>query len=121
MRPVEIKEGVYWVGAVDWNIRDFHGYSTPMGTTYNAYLVVDEKIALFDTVKKPFKNELIECISKIIDPRRIDYLVVNHVEMDHSGAVPDIVELVGPEKVVCSPMGKKALMDHYSRQDWPYQ
>ena len=120
MGPVEIKKNVYWVGALDWNIRDFHGYSTPKGTTYNAYLVVDEKIALFDTVKYPFKNDLIECISKIIDPRRIDYLVVNHVEMDHSGSVPDIVELIGPEKVVCSPMGKKALIDHYNREDWPY-
>jgi flavorubredoxin len=121
MGPVEIKSGVYWVGALDWNIRDFHGYSTPKGTTYNAYLVIDEKVALFDTVKKPFKNELIESISKIVDPGRIDYLVVNHVEMDHSGAVPDIVELVKPEKVVCSQMGKKALMDHYGRQDWPYR
>jgi len=121
MGPVEIKKGVYWVGALDWNIRDFHGYSTPLGTTYNAYLVVDEKIALFDTVKRPFKNDLIECISKIIDPRRIDYLVVNHVEMDHSGSVPDFVELAGPEKVICSPMGKKALIDHYNRPDWPYQ
>jgi len=120
MGPVEIKKNVYWVGAMDWNIRDFHGYSTPKGSTYNAYLVVDEKIALFDTVKKPFKNDLIGRISMIIDPGRIDYLVVNHVEMDHSGAVPDIVELVGPEKVVCSPMGKKALMDHYNRADWPY-
>ncbi len=120
MAPVEIKENVYWVGALDWNIRDFHGYSTPGGSTYNAYLVIDEKITLFDTVKKPFKNDLIENISRIIDPKRIDYLVVNHVEMDHSGSVPDIVELVGPEKVVCSPMGKKALLDHYNRDDWPY-
>jgi len=120
MGPVEIKQGVYWVGALDWNIRDFHGYSTPKGTTYNAYLVIDKKITLFDTVKKPFKDELIESISRITDPGRIDYLVVNHVEMDHSGAVPDIVELVRPEKVICSPMGKKALMDHYDRSDWPY-
>ena len=59
MGPVEIKKNVYWVGALDWNIRDFHGYSTPKGSTYNAYLVIDEKIALFDTVKKPFKNDLI--------------------------------------------------------------
>ena len=120
MGPVEIKSNVYWVGAVDWNIRDFHGYSTPKGTTYNAYLVIDEKIALFDTVKLPFKKDLIENISRIIDPRRIDYLVVNHVEMDHSGTVPDIVELAGPEEVICSPMGKKALIDHYNRGDWPY-
>ena len=121
MGPVEIKKNVYWVGALDWNIRDFHGYSTPKGTTYNAYLVIDEKIALFDTVKIPFKKDLIENISRIIDPGRIDYLVVNHVEMDHSGSMPDIVDLVRPEKVVCSPLGKKALIDHYNREDWPYQ
>ncbi len=120
MVPVEIKKDVYWVGALDWNIRDFHGYSTPKGSTYNAYLVIDEKVTLFDTVKKPFKDDLIESISRIIDPKRIDYLVVNHVEMDHSGSIPDIVELVGPEKIVCSPMGKKALLDHFNRDDWPY-
>ena len=121
MGPVEIKKNVYWVGALDWNIRDFHGYSTPKGTTYNAYLVIDEKITLFDTVKIPFKKDLIENISRIIDPGRIDYLVVNHVEMDHSGSMPDIVDLVRPEKVVCSSLGKKALIDHYNREDWPYQ
>lgn len=121
MGPVQIKEGIYWVGALDWDIRDFHGYSTPKGTTYNAFLVIDEKITLFDTVKKPFKNDLLESISKIVDPRRIDYLVVNHVEMDHSGCVPEMVELIGPEKIFCSPMGKKALIDHFNRKDWPYQ
>ncbi len=120
MGPVEIKKNVYWVGALDWNIRDFHGYSTPKGTTYNAYLVIDEKITLFDTVKIPFKKDLIENISRIIDPGRIDYLVVNHVEMDHSGSMPDIMDLVRPEKVVCSSLGKKALIDHYNREDWPY-
>jgi flavorubredoxin len=120
MGPVEIKKNIYWVGALDWNIRDFHGYSTPKGTTYNAYLVIDEKITLFDTVKNPFKKDLIENISRIIDPGRIDYLVVNHVEMDHSGSMPEIVDLVRPEKVVCSSLGKKALIDHYNREDWPY-
>lgn len=121
MQPVEIKKGIYWVGAVDWNIRDFHGYSTPGGTTYNAYLVMDDKITLFDTVKKPFKNDLVRNISRIVDPTKIDYLVLNHVEMDHSGSVPDMVDLVQPEKIICSPMAKKALVDHYQREDWPYQ
>jgi flavorubredoxin len=119
MQPVEIKKGIYWVGAVDWNIRDFHGYSTLKGTTYNAYLVIDEKITLFDTVKKPFVNDLICNISRIVDPKKIDYLVVNHVEMDHSGAVPEIIDLVQPEKVICSAMGKGALIDHYHREDFP--
>jgi flavorubredoxin len=121
MQPVEVKKNIYWVGALDWNIRDFHGYSIPKGTTYNAYLVIDDKITLFDTVKKPFKNELIENIRKIIDPKRIDYLIVNHVEMDHSGSIPEIVDLIEPEKVFCSQMGKKALIDHFNREDWPYE
>lgn len=121
MQPVEIKKGVYWVGVLDWNIRDFHGYSTPKGTTYNAYLVIDEKIALFDTVKKPFTSSLIHNIRKLVEPRKIDYLIVNHVEMDHSGAVPEMIEEIQPEKVYCSAMGKKALMEHYHREDWPYE
>lgn len=121
MEPVELKKGIYWVGAVDWNIRDFHGYFIPKGTSYNAYLVVDEKIALFDTVKKPFKNELIRNISKIVDPTKIDYLVVNHVEMDHSGCVSEMIDLIRPEKVFCSAMGKKALQEHFHREDWPFE
>jgi flavorubredoxin len=120
MGPVQIKDNIYWVGVLDWDIRDFHGYSIPKGTTYNSYLVIDEKITLFDGVKKPFKNQLIESISKIVDPKRIDYLVVNHVEMDHSGSIPEIVDLIEPEKVVCSPMGKKTLIDHFNPRDWPF-
>jgi hypothetical protein len=76
MKVVEIKDKIYWVGAIDWNIRDFHGYSTWKGTTYNSYLAVDEKIALFDTVKKPFSHQLIEHIRQVTDPRAIDYLIV---------------------------------------------
>jgi len=121
MQPVEIMKDIFWVGAIDWCVRDFHGYSTPKGTTYNAYLVKDEKIALFDTVKKPFTRNLVENIGKIIDPKQIDYLVVNHVEMDHSGAIPEIIELIQPEKVFCSPMGKKALIEHFGREDWPFE
>ena len=84
MKKIALAENVYWVGAVDWISRDFHGYSIN-GTTYNAFLIIDEKITLIDTVKKPYKSELLHRIRKIIDPDKIDYLVVNHVEMDHSG------------------------------------
>lgn len=121
MQPIEIKKNIYWVGAVDWNVRDFHGYQIPKGTTYNAYLLMDQKITLFDAVKKPFKNTLVDNIRKLIDPGKIDNIVVNHVEMDHSGALPEIIDLVKPEKVICSPMGKKALLEHYHREDWPYE
>ena len=101
MFPVEIKQNVYSVGAVDWNIRDFHGYSTYKGTTYNAYLILDDKITLVDTVKNPFKDELINHIRQLIDPGKIDYLIVNHVEMDHAGSVREMVDLIKPEKVFC--------------------
>jgi len=116
-----LKNGINWVGAVDWNIRDFHGYSTYKGTTYNAFLVLDDKITLFDTVKKPFKNDLLHNIHKVVDPAKIDYLVVNHVEPDHSGSLPEMIEIIKPEKIFCSTRGKKALLDHYHREDWPYE
>jgi len=120
MKKIELAENVYWVGAVDWTIRDFHGYSTERGTTYNAYLIIDEKITLIDTVKRPYKSELLHRIRNIIDPEKIDYLVVNHVEMDHSGSLPEIIEAIKPEKVICSKMGQKALLQHFHRADWPY-
>lgn len=121
MGLTEIKDKLYWVGAIDWDIRDFHGYSTYKGTTYNAYLAMDEKITLFDTVKSNFKDELLYHISEITDPEKIDYIVVNHVEMDHSGCLPEIIELVKPEKVFCSPMGEKALKSHFHHDDWPLE
>ncbi|MHB8202845.1 MAG: FprA family A-type flavoprotein [Desulfomonilaceae bacterium] len=118
---VEIKKGVHWVGAVDWDVRDFHGYSVNKGSTYNSYLVLDEKVTLFDAVKKPFKSDMLHNIYKVIEPSKIDYLVVNHVEPDHSGSIPEIIETTKPEKVFCSSRGKKALLDHYHREDWPYE
>ncbi len=121
MNPVKLKDNVYWVGAIDWNVRDFHGYSTNRGTTYNAYLIIDEKVTLIDCVKKDKKQDLISRISEVIDPKKIDYIVVNHVEMDHSGCLPDMVDLIQPEKIICSKMGHKALLKHFHREDWPYE
>ncbi len=121
MPPIEILKDVHWVGAIDWNIRDFHGYSVDRGTTYNAFLVMDEKVTLFDTVKQGFRSELLHHIRRIIDPTTIDYLVVNHAEMDHSGLVPEVVDLVKPEKIFCSERGRKALLAHFHREDWPYE
>ena len=88
MSKVELVKGVYWVGAIDWNVRNFHGYSTHRGTTYNAYLVVDEKIALIDTVKAPFYDEMAARVREIVSFDKIDYVISNHVEMDHSGSLP---------------------------------
>jgi len=94
--------------AIDWTVRDFHGYLTSRGTTYNAYLVLADKVTLFDTVKAPFKNELLARIASVIDPSDIDYIVSNHAEMDHSGCLLDVVREVKPEKVFASQLGIKA-------------
>ncbi len=115
MEKVELKKGIYWVGAIDWNIRDFHGYSTPLGTTYNAYLILDEKNVLVDTVKAPFYLEMLGRISEIIDPSKIDVVVSNHVEMDHSGSLTQIVERIGSPLVITSERGQKGLMKHYKK------
>nr|MBP7322846.1 FprA family A-type flavoprotein [Deltaproteobacteria bacterium] len=114
MKPVEIRKGIYCLPAIDWNMRDFHGYATHLGSTYNAYLLMDEKITLIDTVKAPFVDELLDGISQIVDPSRIEQVVSNHTEMDHSGGLPKIMERVGRDKpVYCSQMGLKNLPRHF--------
>ncbi len=114
MNAVKVKDNIYWVGAVDFNIRNFHGYTTENGATYNAYLIIDEKITLIDCVKKEFSDELLSRISNIIDPAKIDYIICNHVEMDHSGALPQVLKAAPKAEVVCtSPQGVKELAIHY--------
>lgn len=122
MLPVKLNDTTYWIGAIDWNVRLFHDFLTSSkGSTYNAYLVMDDKITLFDTVYKAFTEEFISHLKKIIAPSKIDYLVVNHVEMDHTGALPALMDITKPEKLFCSQMGKKALLSHFHRDDWPYE
>ena len=114
MNPLEIKEKIYWVGAIDWNIRDFHGYATYQGTTYNAYLILDEKITLIDTVKKEFADQLLDRVSQIVDPQKIDLVISNHTEMDHSGGLPRVMHRIGEDKpLYCSQMGAKHLSMHF--------
>jgi flavorubredoxin len=112
-KATKISDCVYWVGAVDWGIRDFHGYATGRGTTYNAYLIMADKITLVDTVKAPFREELLSRIASVVDPVSIDYVISNHAEMDHSGCLPEVLKLVRPEKVFASSMGVKALEGHF--------
>jgi len=122
MKPFEIKKGIYWIGAVDWNVRSFHGhtYSTKRGTTYNAYLIVDEKIALVDTVYGPFANELIEKIRDIVPPEKIDYVIANHVETDHSGAMPALMKLCPKAKVYGTQKCREGLYRNYY-ENWDFQ
>ncbi len=103
MEAIQIADGVYDVGVIDWNIRDFHGYSTDLGTTYNSFLITDEKTVLVDTVRKEFSDQLIDNISSVIDPKKIDYVISNHTEMDHSGSLARVMHKIGEDKPISAP------------------
>jgi flavorubredoxin len=113
MNKVSLTEGINWVGVVDWNLRDFHGYVTQRGSTYNAYLIQDEKTALVDTVKHTFSSELLRNICEIVDPEKIDYIIVNHVEMDHSSSLPVVAKYAKNATIIASQRGKDAIIEHY--------
>lgn len=117
-----ITPNVHWVGKIDWELRKFHGeeYSTHRGTSYNAYLVQDEKIALIETVWRPFAKEFVENLAKEIDLNKIDYVIANHAEMDHSGALPELMSRIPDKPVYCTANGVKSLKGHYHK-DWNFQ
>ena len=120
MKAVEIKKNIYWVGAIDWSMRSFHGYQTGRGTTYNAYLIIDDKITLIDTVKDSFAEELLARISSVIDPAQIDYIISNHVEPDHSGSLAILAQQCPKAKIITSlPNGLKGLKARYG--ELPYE
>lgn len=118
MHPVKLKEGVYWVGEIDWDLRNFHGYSTQRGSTYNSYLIVDEKITLIDTVRPYLFEKTMQRISSLVNPAQIAYVVSNHVEMDHSGSLPLLMEIAKNATIITSPNGQKGLLAHYKKTDW---
>lgn len=114
MEPIKIKEDIYWVGGIDWDLRNFHGYSTGRGSTYNSYIILDEKKVLIDTVKSPFLDELKTRAGKVTDLSEIDYIISSHAEMDHSGGLPEIMKICPNATVITSPNGEKALKKHFS-------
>jgi len=119
---MKVADGIYNVGVKDWNIRDFHGYSTYEGTTYNAFLINDDKNVLIDTVKSPFSDQLLANIKKIIDPKKIDMVISNHAELDHSGSIPRLIHFIGKDKpVFCSKAGKKNLEAHFGKDKFNLQ
>lgn len=122
MLAKEIFPDLYWVGAIDWNVRNFHGhtYTTKRGTTYNAYLILDEKVALVDTVYGPYADEMIDRIRQVIAPERIDYIIANHVETDHSGALPEILKLCPKAKIFGTAKCQEGLSKHY-HENWNFQ
>lgn len=118
---VEIVKDVYWVGAIDWMLRDFHGLWTPKGGTYNAYLIIDEKITLIDTVAPNFSAELLDRIGTIIDPAKIDYLICQHVEPDHSTAYAAMLEAAPNAKIITSKRGAEYLQKSFPGMDFPIE
>ena len=119
MKAVKMKDNIYWVGAIDWSLRNFHGYKTGHGATYNSYLIIDDKITLIDTVKHGFEDEMLSRISSVIDPTKIDYIISSHVEMDHSGGLPFISRIAPDAKIITSfPNGQKGLTAHYGNLNY---
>ncbi len=119
---IRIKNNVYWVGKIDWELRKFHGgeYSTHRGSTYNAYLVKEEKVALMDTVWTPFSKEFVENLSKEIDLNKIDYVIASHAESDHSGALPELMSYIPDTPVYCTKNGINSLKGHYHKE-WNFK
>jgi len=116
-----VNENVSWVGKIDWELRKFHGeeYSTHRGSTYNSYLVRDQKSVLIDTVWKPFAGEFVENLKREIDLDKIDFVIANHAESDHSGALPELMKLIPDTPVYCTANAVKSLKGHY-HQDWNF-
>jgi flavorubredoxin len=111
-----VRDEIWWVGVIDWNLRDFHGFETPRGTTYNSYLILDDKVALVDGCREGFGPEMVARVRGCCGLRPIDYMVINHVEPDHSGAIPWLVEQLKPERIFCSKRAKEALPLYYGSE-----
>ena len=122
MNPFPLNEDVFWIGAIDFNKRNFHGYSrSPLGTTYNAYLIRDQKNVIFDTVATHFAGEMLCRVANAIELDKIDYIVVNHTEKDHAGSLEQVVARCKPEKIFCSNMGKKFMEAQFNTSGWNIQ
>jgi flavorubredoxin len=121
MKATQLAEGVWWVGAIDWNLRDYHGYTLP-GTTYNAYLVVGtEKTVLIDTCYPGFEEQVLGRVASVVDPKTIDAIVANHIEVDHSGGLPKMARMLPGVPIYCTEIAVKGLGRHYDTQDWNLQ
>jgi len=118
----QVKNNVYWVGKVDWELKKFHGdeYSTHKGSTYNSYLIQEEKTVLVDTVWLPFAKEFVENLAKEVDLKKIDYIIANHGEVDHSGALPELMKHIPDTPIYCTENAVKSLKGQY-HQDWNFK
>lgn len=118
MKAVELKNGIYWVGAIDWAVRDFHGYVTPRGTTYNNYLIMDDEITLLDTVRYDFADITIKNIKSVVEPSRIKNIIINHIENDHATSIDRIMELTPNATIYITERGRKGLERFFDLSKW---
>ena len=118
MKPVEIKPDVFWVGAIDWGVRDFHGYVTPNGTTYNNYLILDREVTLVDTVMEEFAETMLQNVRSLVDPARIRHVVVNHIEPDHAGSLHRLMALAPQATLHLTAKAKAGLERHFDTSGW---
>jgi len=116
-----LREGIDWVGYVDWTLRDFHSYETAHGVTYNAYLIQDEKTALIDAVKEPFSGDLLHKVSQHTDLAKVDYVVCNHAEPDHAGGLPAVMAAMPNAKLVCNKRCVPALGRYFDTSSWEFE
>ncbi|MDD5698643.1 MAG: FprA family A-type flavoprotein [Victivallaceae bacterium] len=118
---IELRKNIYWVGYVDWDVRDFHGYRTDRGSSYNAYLIKDEKIAVIDSVKAPFADHLLANVAALTPLDKVDYVVCNHAEPDHSGALPELMKACVNAELVCNEKCRKTLSMYYDTAAWKFR
>ena len=119
---MNVKNNIHWIGKIDWELRKFHGneYSTHRGSTYNSYLIREQKTVVIDTVWKPFSAEFVSNLEKETDLKKIDFIVANHGEIDHSGSLPALLERIPGTPVYCTANGVKSLKGHY-HADWNFK
>ncbi|MDD5728684.1 MAG: FprA family A-type flavoprotein, partial [Victivallales bacterium] len=117
----ELKKNVFWIGFTDWDVRDFHGYHTRRGSSYNSYLIRDEKIVVIDSVKAPFAKNLLQNISELTSPEKVDYVVCNHAEPDHSGSLPVLMAACRNAELLCNAKCRETLELYYDTSGWKFR
>ena len=118
----QVKNNVYWIGKIDWELEEFHGsdYSINHGSSQNAYLILEDKKVLVDTVWRPHSNEFIENLEKEIDLKEIDYIVINHGEVDHSGCLVELMKKIPDTPIYCTANAVKSLVGQYHNPNWNF-
>ncbi len=118
METIQIKPDIYWVGAIDWSVRDFHGYVTQNGTTYNNYLINDKEVTLIDTVKHNYDLVTLKNIKNVTDPSHVKNVVINHIEPDHASGLASVMQYMPDATIYISERGKKGLDRYHDTTKW---